>query len=62
MRQESQEAERIERDQKAQQDRATIENLRKEVARLRMTAGADPTPPAPDDNLCGICDAPGAND
>eukprot|EP00975_Prorocentrum_lima_P062237 12884576-Prorocentrum_lima.AAC.1 len=62
MRQESQEAERIERDQKAQQDRATIENLRKEVARMRMAPSGDPTPPAPDDNLCGICDSPGAND
>eukprot|EP00975_Prorocentrum_lima_P016666 3534056-Prorocentrum_lima.AAC.1 len=36
LRQESQEAERVERDQKAQQDRATIENLRKEVARMQM--------------------------
>eukprot|EP00975_Prorocentrum_lima_P049158 10288672-Prorocentrum_lima.AAC.1 len=62
MRQESHEAERIERDHKAQHDRATIESLRREVAQMRMAPGGDPSPPASDDTLCAVCEAPGAID
>eukprot|EP00975_Prorocentrum_lima_P006680 1437781-Prorocentrum_lima.AAC.1 len=52
---------RIDRDARAQEDRAMIASLNQELARLRTSPGGGPSPPHNPERLCAICDAPGAD-
>eukprot|EP00975_Prorocentrum_lima_P049343 10323243-Prorocentrum_lima.AAC.1 len=52
---------RIDREARAQEDRAIIANLNQEIVRLRTSPGGGPTPPSHPERLCAICDSPGAD-
>eukprot|EP00975_Prorocentrum_lima_P003244 717840-Prorocentrum_lima.AAC.1 len=51
---------RIDREARAQEDRALIANLDQEVARLRTSPGGGSTPPTHPGRQCAMCEAPGA--